>query len=106
MSETLQGTTLTPQTPQELIKAIGLAFDYRGDVTLCFHDGSKTDGFLYKFEQKENTVHLFVKTDPKTSVSHNYLASQIQSIAFTGEDHAFGKSWEEIQKKKAAQSVS
>lgn len=101
MSTTLQGKFITPQNNAELWEAIGQAFDYRGDVTLSFKDGSDVKGYLYKFDPEKDEVFLFVETEPKSSISKRLAASEIKTISFTGEDCAFGKSWEDYQAKKA-----
>lgn len=85
------------------------ALDYRGDVTLRLKDGSSVEGYLFNRNSKgskrcpEPFVELMLKGEEKPRLVR-YAA--IQSVAFTGEDTAAGKSWEEWVAKEEARKKS
>lgn len=99
---TLQGKIYEPTDRASLIKALELAVDYRGDVLLVLKDGRKLEGYLYTFEEKADLVHLFAKTEAKESVPEKVSASEIKTIQFSGDDIAFGKSWDDWAVKSEA----
>ena len=76
-----------------LFEVIEAAFDYRGDVTLELKDGSRIEGYLFNRETRgaESYIQLFPKDEPGTKVIQY---TDIVAIEFSGEDTAFGKSWE------------
>ncbi len=81
------------------------AFDYRGNVTLHLKDGRHVVGYIYNREAKgssrcsEPFVEMMLENNPEKS---RFKYSEIASIAFTGEDPAAGKSWEEWLAKEDA----
>ena len=89
----------------DLNTEIEKAFDYRGDVTLHLKDGRQVAGYIYNREAKgssrcpEPFVEIMAATSPEKT---RFKYSEISSIAFTGEDTAAGKSWEEWLAKEAA----
>ena len=91
--------------------ALQTAFDYRGDVTLDLQDGSPVVGFVYLFDESGDQVHLFVPQG-KESVPRTLPASRVTRVRFTGEDTAFGKSWDdwttkaEKERKKEAERLA
>ncbi|MCX6934930.1 MAG: hypothetical protein NTZ01_01840 [Verrucomicrobia bacterium] len=89
----IEHTSLACTDPASRQKALQTAFDYRGDVTLDLHGGKKIIGFIFRYDEKPDEVHLFV-LHGKDSVSQIIKASTVTSIHFTGEDTAFGKSWD------------
>ena len=99
---TLQGKIYEPSDRATLVKALELAVDYRGDVNVVLKDGRSITGFLYTFEEKADLVHLFAKTEGKESVPEKITASDIKSIQFSGDDIAFGKSWDDWSVKSEA----
>lgn len=84
------------------------AFDYRGDVTLTLKDGREIVGFVFNFEMKggrrcpEPFVELMIDGQANALVRQ----AEIASVAFTGEDAAAGKSWEDWQAKESARKSS
>jgi len=98
----LEGRRFLPASPAELVEAIELAFDYRGDVTIELASGELLEGYVFN----RNTgglapaLELFPTAAP--GVRH-ILYSDIRSIAFTGEDTATGKSWEVWVAKKESE---
>ena len=76
-----------------LFEVIEAAFDYRGDVTLELKDGSRIEGYIFNRETRgtEPHIHLFPKNESGTKA---IPYTDIVAVEFTGEDTAFGKSWE------------
>jgi hypothetical protein len=98
-----QGRELQPTNPGELQEAIALAVDYRGDVTLVLNEGSSLEGYVFNHDVKSGNVSLFVPEEKKESTLATVPISRIRSIVFTGEDTAFGKSWEDWMAKSVKQ---
>jgi exosome complex RNA-binding protein Csl4 len=96
--DTLEGRVLTIATPADITEVLRLAFDYRGDVTVHLRDGSTVDGFLFNHNAQAGIVQIFA-TEGKDSVQRELDAAAITSIHFTGADKAFGKSWDDWNKK-------
>ena len=98
----LEGNIFHPKNFAELVEAIDQAFDYRGDVMLTLKDGQTIKGYLFNRERDiaEPYVQMFPQNQPG-QIQIRY--HDIESIAFTGEDTAFGKSWEAWVKKNVAQ---
>lgn len=76
-----------------LFEIIEAAFDYRGDVTLELKDGCRLEGYVFNrvAEGAEPHLQLFPKG---ASGTRTIPYADIVAIEFTGEDTAFGKSWE------------
>ncbi len=76
-----------------LVEVIEAAFDFRGDVTLELKDGSRIEGYVFNRDSKaaEPYIQLFPKDEAGTKA---IKYTDIMAVAFTGEDTAFGKSWE------------
>ncbi len=81
------------------------AFDYRGDITLSLKDGRQIAGYLFNRESKGSArcTEPFAEIMPQGSAEKVLVKfSEITSVAFTGEDTAAGKSYEEWIAKEAA----
>ncbi|MCZ6480808.1 MAG: hypothetical protein O6929_10450 [candidate division NC10 bacterium] len=76
-----------------LFEVIEAAFDYRGDVTLELKDGSRIEGYIFTRETRgtDPYILLFPKDEPGTKAIQY---TDIVAVEFTGEDTAFGTSWE------------
>lgn len=100
MSKTYEMNTLAGQ--------IEAAFDYRGDVTVTFKDGSIFEGFIFNRELAPKAGAAFIELYPKEkgAALQRFELSRIQSVALTGEDTAAGKSWADWQAKQTAKSHS
>ena len=90
----IEGTTMECGDPAARRNALQNAFDYRGDVTLDLQDGSHLVGFVYLYNESNDQVHLFVPQG-KDSLPQTVPASRVTRVRFTGEDTAFGKSWDD-----------
>ena len=89
---------LTDQITRD--KAIALAFDYRGDVTLHLTDGSELIGYVY--DRSLDGSPRKVRVIPSDGGSKQTLTDdQIAAIVFSGRDCAAGKSWETWLRKYA-----
>ncbi|MEM9445271.1 MAG: hypothetical protein AAGA18_07935 [Verrucomicrobiota bacterium] len=97
-----EGKIYTPSTHDELVDIVRLAFDYRGDVTLALNDGSEKIGFLYNYSPEADQVMIFI-TEGRQSVPETIKLSNIDKIDFSGDDKAFGKSWDNWMAKSKSQ---
>jgi hypothetical protein len=103
--ETLEGQTLEPKQSEDLDEALRLAFDYRGDVTVFFKDGSEVFGFLSNHDKASDRIEIFV-AEGRSSEMKEFKASEVIKIFFSGADPAFGKSWEDWMAKSEALRVA
>lgn len=98
----LQGRLFSPRSRQELIEAVELAFDYRGDVTIELRTGESLCGYLFNRDATESGGWLEIF--PAQSRETRRLSyDDVVRIAFTGEDTASGKSWEQWVAKKESE---
>ena len=105
MSGSLEGKVFQPASFAELAEAVELAFDYRGDVTIGMKSGESLSGYLFNRQVvgAESSLELFPSDN---TLARQIRYDQIQTIAFTGEDTATGKSWEAwITKKDSDRKV-
>ncbi|MBW2446144.1 MAG: adenosyl-hopene transferase HpnH [Deltaproteobacteria bacterium] len=79
------------------IEALREAFDYRGNVTFHFEDGSEIEGFVANLGEKELTIWPAGEVTPKQMPLQG-----IVRLTFTGKDPASGKSWQTWLKKQEA----
>ena len=98
----LEGRVFTPGSATEIVEAIELAFDYRGDVTLRLRCGESVAGYIFNRQSADTDPYLELfpidRQDPRR-ISYR----DIVVIAFTGEDTANGKSWEAWVSKKESE---
>ena len=96
--QSYEGMVFHPGNYQELFQVIGMASDYRGDVTIKRSSGQLVTGYVFdRNEQAEKPyLRLFVEnvTEPQM-----VPYEEIEELAFSGEDTAFGRSWEDWAKK-------
>ena len=94
-----EGRVFQPTSFAELAEAVELAFDYRGDVTVSLKSGESLNGYL--FNRQVNGSDSYLELFPSDSSDAQHIRyDQIATIAFTGEDTATGKSWENWIAKK------
>ncbi|ALA57165.1 hypothetical protein [Nitrospira moscoviensis] len=101
-SGSLHGRVFTPRSPQELIEAIELAFDYRGDVTVELKTGEAVFGYLFNRAAQDGRCWMDLFPASNAGVRRIYY-DEVASIAFSGEDTASGKSWEQWVAKKESE---
>jgi hypothetical protein len=91
-----------------LCKAIELAVDYRGDVTIeRTNDPAPIECFLFDFQTNDDPskakVRFIVKgEDARTSIA----LEDVQRIVFTGKDTAAGKSFDTWMQKYVAKKLA
>lgn len=95
----LEGRVFKPASPAETREAVELAFDYRGDVTVTLRSGDSVAGYLFNRQATGDDPYLELFPADRQSPQRISYGS-IESIAFTGEDTANGKSWEAWVSKK------
>lgn len=93
-----EGRCVQPTNDQELQEIINCVFDYRGDVTLQLKTGEQVVGYV--FDRCENSPRPYVKLylascDKPQTVCYEDIAG----VVFSGEDTAFGRSWEDWAQK-------
>ncbi|HWV44927.1 MAG TPA: hypothetical protein VN039_02695 [Nitrospira sp.] len=99
LADSLEGRVFTPTSLTETAEAVELAFDYRGDVTLLLRSGESIAGYL--FNRQAAGGNSYLELFPVGHQNPQRIPYQsIESIAFTGEDTANGKSWEAWVSKK------
>jgi hypothetical protein len=97
----LEGRIFRPRSPEEVIEAVELAFDYRGDVTLELTSGESILGYLFN---RQAGTDAYIEVFPSGSQGpRRIFYGDIIAIAFTGEDTANGKSWETWVSKKESE---
>jgi transcriptional antiterminator Rof (Rho-off) len=95
----LEGRVFQPASFTELVEAVELAFDYRGDVTVSLKSGESLSGYLFNRQVSGSDSYLEVFPSASSDARH-IRYDQVAAIAFTGEDTATGKSWEAWVTKK------
>lgn len=99
-TKALEGVTAELIDDASRTKAVELAFDYRGDVTLRTTAGDELVGYVFDRKQDATPATLRIMladTGEKKSLAYNDLAA----VVFTGRDCAAGKSWETWVRKYA-----
>jgi len=97
--QSLEGQVFKVADAEERKKVIDLAFDYRGDVTLELRSGERLEGYVY--DRNSQLPAPSLKLFPKNQGGTREVGYEdIVSIVFSGQDTAFGKSWEEWLNKK------
>ena len=93
-AKNLEGQRFQLTDPQERHRVIDLAFDYRGDITLELESGECIEGYL--FDRDLNASVPSIKIFPKGQASTKTIqCEQLIALVFSGEDTAFGKSWDD-----------
>ena len=101
-----EGQNVQPSDEKELREAINRAFDYRGDVTIQLKTGDQLIGYAFDRHDDgpQRSLKLFL---PDQKEPHIVSYQDIAGVMFSGEDTAFGRSWEDwAQKWKKADSHS
>lgn len=102
LTGSLEGRIFRPGTLAEVTEAVEQAFDYRGDVTVELKSGERIEGYLFNRNSGGPVPSLEIFPKGAPGIQH-IRYSDIQSIAFSGEDTASGKSWEAWMKKKVSE---
>lgn len=96
--QSFEGKVFHPVDDNELSRVIRIAVDYRGDVTITLHSGRSVTGYVFDCNERVDTpfLRLFVEN---CSDSQVVRYSEIKEMVFSGEDTAFGRSWEDWAQK-------
>jgi hypothetical protein len=98
----LEGRVFKPQSMPELVEAVELAFDYRGDITIQLKSGESLAGYL--FNREASGPGAWLEIFPVGSAEIRRLCyDEVATIAFSGEDTAAGNSWETWVAKKESE---
>jgi hypothetical protein len=93
-----EGSRVQPSNEKELNDAIGRACDYRGDVTIHLKTGEKVIGYV--FDRQKTSLHRSIKIFLENQIEPCIIKCQdIAVVEFSGEDTAFGRSWDDWAKK-------
>lgn len=99
-SSSLQGASPDLSDPAARDKALLLALDYRGDVTVATTDGRSIEGYLYDRGHRDGAG--YVRIIPKDGSGRVRIEDhEITGLLFSGRDTASGKSWETWIRKHA-----
>jgi hypothetical protein len=81
-------------------RAVELAFDYRGDVTITLSSGEQLVGYVFNrdFAASEPFFDVYPVSSP---ASRRIPLCRVVGLAFTGADAAEGKSWDAWLRKVA-----
>lgn len=106
--EAIHGTVVDASNPEALRKAIEMAFDYRGDVTITTKaDGRSVQGYI--FDRREgptlagSTLRL-IRSEGEERITIRY--DEVARITFSGRDTAAGKSFETWMKRYVRQKLA
>ncbi len=89
----LHGTAPPLGSPEQRLKALEQAFDYRGDVTIQTDDGRVLVGYVYNHLRDGPRLHvrlMLADGDERVTIP----CDSIVGVQFTGRDTAEGKSWQ------------
>ena len=93
-----EGHRLQAEDGVSLKEAIRHACDYRGDVTIHLKTGEQVIGFV--FDRQEEALHPYMKIFREGQSAPFMVQYQdVAAVEFSGEDTAFGRSWEDWAKK-------
>lgn len=91
-----QGLVVKADDPAQLDRAIEMALDYRGDVTIGRRSGGNpVSGYLFDRTPATSTREATVRVVPGDGGERVTIPlADIESVTFTGRDTAAGKSFE------------
>ncbi len=100
-----EGHRLQTDNETALREAMERACDYRGDVTIHLKTGEQALGYV--FDRQEGTPHPHIKMYlANRSEPYIIKCDEIAEVEFSGEDTAFGRSWEDWAQKWQKPQVS
>jgi len=93
-----EGKRLLTNNDAALRKAIEHARDYRGDVTIYLKTGKHVIGYV--FDHHEGIPNPYIKLFLANQSEPSFVMCQdIAKVEFSGEDTAFGRSWDDWAQK-------
>ena len=109
LKTTLEGEVPPLTDDAQRRKAIDLAFDYRGDVTLDTADGQSLTGYVFNrhADAVPPTLDMMLAQGGQVTLTYD----QITQLTFSGDDKAAGRTWEAwlkryVDKKIAGESAN
>ena len=108
----MQGLTADRSDPIALEKAIDLAVNYRGDVTITLASGETLECYIFDRAHARGSEGSVIRALPREGDGRLSIPqSNIAVISFSGRDTAAGKSFETwmkkyVQKKLAGETAS
>lgn len=98
--QSLQGHTADASDQVALRKAVELALDYRGDVTITRSGGEALECFIFDLKDADDLEKMVIRVMPKDRDEKLAIRlAEVASIAFTGRDTAAGRSFQTWMKK-------
>jgi hypothetical protein len=95
---TWEGKRLQTHNDAALREALRHACDYRGDVTIHLKTGEQIVGYV--FDRQEGISSPSIKIFLANQVEPSLVKyREIAEVEFSGEDTAFGRSWEDWAQK-------
>jgi hypothetical protein len=103
-----QGIVVDATEPEQLRKAIALALDYRGDVTITRRSsGESIEGYIFDRTDGPTPIEAAIRIIPRNRDERiTVRCDDIARIQFTGRDTAAGKSFETWMKKYVAKKLA
>jgi hypothetical protein len=97
----LQGTRAVATEREAFERAVELAVDYRGDVTITTSDtGEQIECYVFDVKRTDSPDTTFLRYIARNEDRRSSIPfSRINEIEFTGRDTAAGKSFETWMKK-------
>ncbi len=92
--QSLEGLIVEPMSEKDVREVVAQACDYRGDVTIQLKTGEEIIGYV--FDHQGEGVQGFLKIFLADREKPEHVSiKDIQHVVFSGEDTAFGRSWED-----------
>lgn len=106
--QSLENLTADSSDPVALKKAVQLAVDYRGDVTITRASSAQpVECFIFDFKDADKPATAQIRVIVKGDDGRTAIAlSDVASIQFTGKDTAAGRSFETWMKKYVAKKLA
>ena len=101
-----QGAILEPVDESSMRIALEVARDYRGDVEIEMHDGTRMLGFVFDIDWNTPdgpTARIDLPENAERQLVH---AGRIARIHLSGRDPAAGKSWENWVRRYAEKKLA
>ena len=107
-ASSLQGYTIGAEDPVALLRAIELAFDYRGDVTIIRRSSpDPLDGYLFDRRPAATLNEVVLRMILRHDGSRLTIrGDDIARVHFSGRDTAAGRSFETWMKKYVARKLA
>jgi hypothetical protein len=104
----LEGWAPDPDGKLSVAEVVDLAFEYRGDVTVEFVDGTHFTGYVFNRDTHgERAAQSRLEIiETATGQSRSVPYDSVARIRFTGKDMAAGNSYEAWKRRRDAQSRS